>query len=90
MSQPALSGKEQLWGLAAVIPFLLSIGLLAYAISQQASLAFAVGWPIIQVIGYTGSFKRSKGAIDHPLVKSQVFIHWMMLIILTVMISRAA
>ena len=90
MSQPALSGKEQLWGLAAVIPLLLSIGLLAYAISQQAALAFAVGWPIIQVIGYTGAFKRSKGEIDHPLVKSQVFIHWMMLIILTVMISRAA
>ena len=90
MSKAALSGKEQLWALAGVIPFLLSIGLLAFAVSQQAALAFAIGWPIIQVIGYAGAFKRSKGEIDHPLVKSQVFIHWMMLIILTVMISRAA
>ncbi|MBX7526298.1 pyridoxal phosphate biosynthetic protein [Qipengyuania vesicularis] len=90
MSAQSPSRADTLWALAAAIPFLLSIALLAYAVAQQAALAFAIGWPILQVIGYAGSLKRSGGTVDHPLVKSQVFIHWIMLVILIVMIGRTA
>ena len=90
MSEAAPSGRDTMWAVAAVIPFLLSIAFLANALANQAALAFAIGWPIIQIIGYAGSLKRSGGVVDHPLVKSQVFIHWMMLVILLVMIGRAA
>ena len=90
MTEQTPSRADTLWAVAAVIPFLLSIALLAYAISNQAALAFAIGWPVLQVIGYGGSLKRSGGAVDHPLVKSQVFIHWIMLVIFVAMIGRAA
>ena len=89
MSKTAPGSRDTLWAAAAAVPFLLSIALLAYAVSNQAALAFAIGWPILQVIGYGGALKRSGGVIDHPLVKSQVFIHWMMLVILVIMIGRA-
>ena len=84
-----LSRKDTLWAIAAAIPFLLSIALLAYALSNRAALAFAIGWPVLQVFGYVGSLRLAKGQIDHPLVKSQVFIHWTMLALLTAMIARA-
>ena len=87
---PTLNRASTLWALAAVIPFLLSIALLAYALSNRFALAFAVGWPVLQVFGYAGALKLARGAIDHPLVKSQVFIHWTMLVLLGAMIARAA
>ena len=88
MSETELSRSAKFWALAATIPFLLSIALLGMAISRQTLLAFAVGWPIIQAIGYAGSLKRSGGQIDHPLVKTQVMLHWMMLAILIAIIAR--
>ena len=90
MSGNAPSRADTLWAVAAAIPFLLSIALFAFAVSRQAALAFAIAWPIIQVVGYAGSLKRSGGVIDHPLVKAQVFLHWTMLVLLTLMIGRAA
>ena len=89
MSGQSPSRADTLWALAAAIPFLVSIGLFAYAVARQDALAFAIGWPILQAIGYAGALKRSGGMVDHPLVKSQVFIHWIMLVFLVVMIGRA-
>ena len=83
-----LCRSAKLWALGAVIPFLLSILLLGFALSRQVLLAFAIGWPIIQIFGYWGSLKRSGGQIDHPLVKTQVMLHWMMIAILIGIFAR--
>ena len=83
-----LGRSAKLWALGAAIPFLLSILLLGFALSRQVLLAFAIGWPIIQIFGYWGSLKRSGGEIDHPLVKTQVMLHWMMIAILIGIFAR--
>ena len=83
-----LTRSAKLWALAAAIPFLLSILLLGFALSRQVLVPFAIGWPIIQVFGYWGSLKRAGGQIDHPLVKTQVILHWMMFAILIGITAR--
>ncbi len=75
--------------LAAAIPFLLSLALLGFALSRQTLLAFAIGWPLVQVFGYGGSLKLAKGTIDHPLVKTQIVLHWMMLALFIAILVRA-
>jgi len=84
----ALTRSVKFWALGAAIPFLASIALLGFAISRQTLLAFAIGWPIIQVLGYSGALKRAKGQIDHALVKTQVVLHWMMLAMLMAIFAR--
>ena len=83
-----LSRSSKLWALGAAIPFLLSIAVLGIALSRQILIAFAVGWPIIQAIGYSGALKRSGGQVDHPLFKTQVMLHWMVLALLIAIVSR--
>ena len=83
-----LTRAAKLWALAAAVPFLLSILLLGFALSRQTLIAFAIGWPLLQIFGYRGSLKRSEGQIDHPLVKTQVILHWMMLAILIGIVAR--
>ncbi len=88
MNEAGISRSTKSWALAAAIPFLLSIALLGMAFSRQTLLAFAIGWPLLQLFGYAGSLKRSGGQIDHPLVKTQVVLHWMMLVILIAIFAR--
>ena len=83
-----LTRSAKLWALAGAIPFLLSILLLGFALSRQVLVPFAIGWPIIQVFGYWGSLKRAAGQIDHPLVKTQVILHWTMIAILIGIAAR--
>ena len=83
------SSKDALLALAAAIPFLLSLALLGFALSRQTLLAFAIGWPLVQVFGYGGSLKLAKGTIDHPLVKTQIVLHWMMLALFIAILVRA-
>lgn len=84
------SSRDNLLALAAAVPFLLSLALLGFAISRQTFLAFAIGWPLFQIFGYGGSFSLAKGAIDHPLVKTQIVLHWMMLAIVIAILVRAS
>ena len=83
-----LTPTAKLWALGGAIPFLLSLALLGFALARQTLLPFAIGWPILQVFGYWGSLSRSKGQIDHPLVKTQVVLHWMMLVLLVAIVAR--
>ena len=83
------SSRDALLALAAAIPFLLSLALLGFALSRQILLAFAIGWPLVQVFGYGGSLKLAKGTIDHPLVKTQIVLHWMMLALFIAILVRA-
>ena len=84
------SSRDSLLALAAAVPFLLSLALLGFAISRQTFLAFAIGWPLFQIFGYGGSLSLAKGAIDHPLVKTQIVLHWMMLAIVIAIFVRAS
>ena len=83
------SSRDALLALAAAIPFLLSLALPGFALSRQTLLAFAIGWPLVQVFGYGGSLKLAKGTIDHPLVKTQIVLHWMMLALFIAILVRA-
>ena len=83
-----LTRSAKLWALAAAIPFLLSILLFGFALSRQVLVLFAIGWPLLQIFGYWGSLKRADGQIDHPLVKTQVILHWMMFAILIGITAR--
>ncbi len=78
----ALTSKQKLWALAAVIPFLLSIGFLGYALNQKLVMVLAIAWPALQIFGYVGAISRAKGDFSHPLWISQVMIHWIALVLI--------
>lgn len=80
--QAELSRAQGLWALAGAIPFLLSIGLLGFALTKQVFVAFAVGWPLLQIFGYAMTLKLAKGDPSHYLVKAQVVLHWVALALL--------
>ncbi|NVE94530.1 pyridoxal phosphate biosynthetic protein [Altererythrobacter lutimaris] len=87
---PQLTPQQRRWALAAAIPFLLSLALLGYAIAKQTLLAFAIGWPILQVFGYAMTLRIAKGDFSHVLVKGQVMLHVMALGLLVAVLARAS
>ena len=88
-SRTDLSRRDKLLVLAAAVPFLASIGLLGFAFNTGALIAFASFWPLFQVAGYVWTLRMAKGALDHPLVKTQIVLHWMMLCIVAALFARA-
>ncbi|WP_394731111.1 pyridoxal phosphate biosynthetic protein [Altererythrobacter sp. GH1-8] len=84
-----LTPAQRNWALAAAVPFLLSLALLGYALAKQTFLAFAIGWPILQLFGYTMTLRIAKGDFSHVLVKGQVMLHVMVLGLLAAVIARA-
>ncbi len=89
MGDRGLTKNEKIWALGAAIPFLVSLAVLGIALNRGAFLAFAIGWPLIQILFYAGAIRQAGGAIDHPLVKTQVMLHWMMLAFLIAILVRA-
>ncbi|NMW30968.1 hypothetical protein HKD42_02700 [Altererythrobacter sp. RZ02] len=83
------TGREKLCLLAGTIPFLLSILLLGLAVKQQSFLPFAIGWPVLQLFGYTMTLKMAKGAITHPLVISQIMLNYLVLALLGSILVKA-
>ncbi len=81
-----LTGKQKLWALAGVVPFLISLCLLGFALSSGKVLVLAIAWPALQVFGYVGAINRAKGDFSHPLWISQVSIHWIALALITILI----
>lgn len=75
MEPTDLTFAQKSWALAAATIFIASIGWLGIALSTQTMMIFAVGWPLIQVIGYTGSLKRAAGDTAHPLFVTQVVLN---------------
>lgn len=67
---------------------MLSLALLGYAVAKQTFLAFAIGWPILQIFGYTMTLRIAKGDFSHVLVKSQVMLHLMALGLLIAVLVR--
>ena len=89
MSGREPTGREKLILLAAAIPFLASLALAGLALRRGIMMEFGLGWPIIQGAMYFGATRFSNGEVDHPLVKSQVMLHWMMLVLVIALWSRA-
>ena len=85
-----LTPQQRYWALAAAVPFLLSLALLGYALAKQTFLAFAIGWPILQLFGYTMTLRIAKGDFSHALVKSQVMLHVMALGLLVAVVVRVS
>lgn len=73
----------------AAIPFLASVFLLGLGLRTGILLAFAVGWPLFQVAGYTVAYRIARGDLTHPLFKAQVALHWVMLALLGAVLARA-
>ena len=90
MSSSAADKGEALRVLAAAIPFLLSLGLLGMAAQSGMALPFAIGWPIIQIAGYFVTIRKAKGDMRHPLVTTQIVLHWLVLALLVAVIAGTA
>ncbi len=64
---------------AAAIPFLASLLLLGVAVQTGQALPFAIGWPALQVFGYVVAVRKARGDMGHPLVTTQIVLHWLVL-----------
>lgn len=85
---PELSGEQKRWAFGAATLFLTAIGLLGYAIQSGTLVPFAIGWVVLQAFGYAGSLKRAGGDMAHPLFKSQVLVHFVVLGLLVAIILK--
>ncbi|RGP40102.1 hypothetical protein BPTFM16_00378 [Altererythrobacter insulae] len=85
---PEVSLTQLGWFVAGAIPFLMSIALLGYSITTQVALSFAVVWPLLQIFGYTMTLKMAKGDPAHHLVKTQVILHWIIVLLLGALIIK--
>ncbi len=85
---PELTSEQTRWAFGAASLFLTAIGLLGYAIQSGTLVPFAAGWVVLQAFGYAGSLKRARGDLAHPLFKSQVLIHFVVLGLLVAIILR--
>ena len=74
--------------LLAAIPFLASMGLLGFALNTGALVTFAIFWPLIQIAGYIMSLRVAKGSLAHPMVTSQIALHWLMLGLVVALVVR--
>ena len=81
---------EHFWLIAGAIPFLLSIFVLGVSINSGVLTAFAIGWPLLQVFGYTMTLRIAKGDPAHDLVKVQVVLHYIALILLVTTMGRVS
>tara|TARA_B100001179_G_scaffold191942_1_gene148972 strand:- start:1784 stop:2059 length:276 start_codon:yes stop_codon:yes gene_type:complete len=80
---------QHFWLIAGAIPFLLSIFLLGVALNSGGLRAFAIGWPLLQVFGYSMTLRMAKGDPSHDLVKVQVILHYIALALLIALAARA-
>ena len=67
----------------------LAIGFLGFALNTGILRSFAIGWVALQIFGFVGALKFAKGDFAHPLFKSQVMLHGIGLVLLSVLIARA-
>ena len=90
MSEATLTREQTVWAAIAAAIFLLSLGWLGIAITNGVMLAFAIGWPVLQVAGYVGSLKRAHGDTAHYLFKAQVMLNIVVVALFAAIIVRAS
>lgn len=88
--QADLAPAQKRWALLASALFLAAIGFLGFAFAEGAMLVFALGWVLLQAVGYAGALSIAKGDFAHPLFKAQVMIHLVALALLLALFVKAA
>lgn len=88
--QTQVTRAQHLWLIAGAIPFLLSFFVLGVSFTTGALTAFAIGWPLLQIFGYTMTLRMAKGDPAHDLVKVQVLLHYIALALLVTLLVRAS
>jgi small multidrug resistance pump len=83
-----LTPEQKFWAFGAASLFLTAIGLAGYALQSGVLVPFAIGWVVLQALGYAGSLKRAGGDMAHPLFKGQVLVHFVMLGLLVAIILK--
>jgi hypothetical protein len=89
VSQTGVQKGEALRVIAAAIPFMLSLALLGVAAQSGMALPFAIGWPLLQIAGYVVTIRKAKGDMRHPLVTTQIVLHWLVLALLVAIVAGA-
>ncbi|MFU7527919.1 pyridoxal phosphate biosynthetic protein [Qipengyuania sp. ASV99] len=87
---PPLSRSQKIWALGAAILFLIGIGFLGFALNTGILRVFAIGWVALQIFGFVGALKFANGDFAHPLFKGQVLLHFTGLMLLVILVVRAA
>ena len=85
---PTLSREQTRWAFAGSSLFLTAIGFLGYALAQGVIVPFAIGWVALQIFGFGGALRIAKGDLAHPLFKSQVMVHFVVLGLLFAIMLR--
>ncbi|MBD2842308.1 pyridoxal phosphate biosynthetic protein [Erythrobacter rubeus] len=86
---PDLTSEQKRWAFFGSTLFLTAVGFLGYALGESAMIPFAAGWVVLQVFGFVGSLRLAKGDFAHPLFKSQVFLHLIVLMLLVALFLRS-
>ncbi len=84
------SQKAMALRIAMSIPFGFALLILVGAILGGKAIAFAIGWVIMQLIGYGVIVKRYGIDPSQPILASQIAIHWLMMVMLIAILVRAA
>lgn len=88
--QDELTRPQKAWALLAALIFVASLAWLGLALATHNALIFAIGWPVLQVIGYTGSLRRAKGDTAHPLFITQVMLNLCVIGLIAAILMRPA
>ena len=83
-----LSTSQKAWAAAAAAFFLVSLAWLGFAITTRSMMAFAIGWPLLQVVGYTGALRRAHGDTAHYLFKAQVILQFMVVCLVAALLLK--
>jgi hypothetical protein len=86
---PELAPAQKGWALGAAVLFLAAIGFLGFALNSGVMRPFAIGWVALQIFGYVGALKFSRGDFAHPLFQSQIMLHIIATGLLALSIMRA-
>ncbi|MEM1053728.1 MAG: pyridoxal phosphate biosynthetic protein [Pseudomonadota bacterium] len=84
-----LAPEQKRWAFGAAALFLAAVGFLGFSLNTGIMRPFAIGWVALQIFGYVGAIRFSKGDFAHPLFKSQVMLHVIALMLLLVIVVRA-
>ena len=86
---PPLAPEQKRWAFGAAALFLFAVGFLGFSLNTGIMRPFAIGWVALQIFGYVGAIRMGKGDFAHPLFKSQVMLHVIAVLLLTIVVFRA-
>lgn len=85
-----MSASQSRWAFAAAVLFLIAIAFLGLSLNLGRMMPFAIGWTGFQIFGFVGALRLGKGDFTHPLFKSQVCLHALVLVLVVALFLRGA